>query len=104
MRKNVEDCLISDILDEVMAGLCAKLASRAIQEAKRQDAKDKEEAGIYWHIYFVSNLNHKNFKQKQKRKLKESRLLQQKRRKRFKKGKLEENFASWKARKYQKRW
>jgi hypothetical protein len=45
LKKQIEEEILADVLDEVVLDFMSKLAARAIQEAKKQESKEKEEAG-----------------------------------------------------------
>ncbi len=45
LKKQLEEDIFQEILDEVVYGLCTKMGPRILQEAKKREAKEKEEAG-----------------------------------------------------------
>lgn len=44
MRKQIEDELAEDLLSEVILDFCNKLGPKTLQEVKKAEAKEKEEA------------------------------------------------------------
>ncbi len=51
MKKLIEDQILAETLDSVITSLCGTLATRSIQEVKKFEAKQREEAGIYLYIF-----------------------------------------------------